>query len=80
MENFKVKIESIESKLNSIGKTFDFLSDRDGSQRRKVDSLQAELLSLQRQKADIVNIFWKVKEIVEAKLKHFSGLLRDVEK
>lgn len=42
MENYKVNVESIESEINSIRKTFDFLSDKDGSQRKKEDSLQIE--------------------------------------
>lgn len=46
--NYKVKAKLIESELSSIGKLFDFMSDKDGSQRKKVYYLQAGLLSLQR--------------------------------
>lgn len=74
----KAKIDAIEEELCSLSKSFEFLSDKDGEQRKKVNSLQAELSMLQRQREDYVSIFWKVKEIVEAKLEHFSALLNSV--
>lgn len=51
------------------------MSDKDVEKRKKINSLQAKLLFLQRQREDFVSIFWKVKENVEAKLEHFSALL-----
>lgn len=71
----KAKINAVEDELSSLGKSFDFLSDKDGEKRKKINSLQAELLFLQRKREDFVSVFWKVNEIVEAKLEHFSTLL-----
>lgn len=75
MVKHKAKVDLLEEELNSMGKTFVFLSDKDGEQREKVNSLQVELLYLQRQKEDYVSVFWKVEEIFEAKIEHFLVLL-----
>lgn len=74
---YKGKIDAIEKEMTSLGKSFDFLNDKDGEQRKRVNSIQTELRMLQRQKEDFVSMFWRVKEIVEAKLEHFSALLED---
>lgn len=56
MENLKAKVEFVEEELSFIGKTFDFLSDKEGDQRKKVNTMHFELLSLQRQKEDYASI------------------------
>lgn len=73
----KDKIDAIEAKLKNLGKYFNFLNDKDGDQRKRVNSLQDKLLLLQRQKEGFVSLFWKVNEIVEAKLEHFLVLLEN---
>lgn len=80
MEHFKDKIDSTEFKLNSMGKPFDIFNHRDGEQRKKINSLQSNLIYFHTQKEDVVNILWKVKELFEARLEHLSNLLIEIEK
>lgn len=42
----KAKIGAIEDELSALGKSFDFLEDEDGEQRKRINSLQGELLFL----------------------------------
>lgn len=80
VEQFKEKIDSIEYELRSLDKVFDIFNDLDGAPRRKINSLQSDLIFYQKQKEDVVSIFLKVKEIVEARLQHLSNILFEVEK
>lgn len=44
----KAKIDVIGDELSSLGKSFDFLDNKDGEKRKRINSLQVKLLYLQR--------------------------------
>lgn len=68
IRNYKAKIDAIELELDYIGKTYNILNERDGAQKKRINSLQYELAKILVQRDSIMKAFWKVKGIIELRL------------
>lgn len=77
---YKEKLEQIEGEFIKIGQDYSMFQDQDGAVKKMIRELQSEHAKFHFARNNLVDAFWKVKDLIECRLEQLIEVLRKGEK